>query len=278
MPTEPELSKAERLAIGGEVAPVLRRRAGAPRKVTLVGKDGQPTGTTTDIEVAKSLLARSEIEFSVQEGKRPAFVNCKTCGRPVKVPKCGGLPKTCRSGTYQCACGAPLKGNRCRFGGKCGRCHSREWSASLTPEQRKENGRKRWKTMTPEQRSEQARAATSGLTPEQRAENARSGAVAMLAATTPEQRQENARIACAAANADAGQRRARGRKAAETIAKNTTPEQRREQAVRAGAASLAAFTREQRSEVARRVNAERAARKRAAAVAQAPECTEDVSA
>jgi len=57
------LTKAERLAIGGAVAPIVRRRADAPRKVTLVDKNGQPVGVTTDVEVAKSLLARSGIEF-----------------------------------------------------------------------------------------------------------------------------------------------------------------------------------------------------------------------
>jgi hypothetical protein len=119
----PELAKVERLAIAGEVAPVLRRRAGAPRKVTLVGKDGKPTGTTTDIEVAKSLLSRSEIEFSVQPGKRPAFVNCKTCGRPVKVRSTGTLPTTCRPNTHKCQCGRPINvGARCGFGNRCKRC------------------------------------------------------------------------------------------------------------------------------------------------------------
>lgn len=117
----PELAKVERLAIAGEVAPVLRRRAGAPRKVTLVGKDGKPTGTTTDIEVAKSLLSRSEIEFSVQPGKRPAFVNCKTCGRPVKVRPTETLPTTCRPNTHKCQCGRPINvGARCGFGNRSG--------------------------------------------------------------------------------------------------------------------------------------------------------------
>lgn len=71
MSPEPKLSKAERLAIGTAVAGPVRQQARAPRKVTLVGKDGAPVGVTDSVEVAKSLLARSEIEFSVQEGKRP---------------------------------------------------------------------------------------------------------------------------------------------------------------------------------------------------------------
>lgn len=126
--TQDPLSKAERLAIGGAVAPVVRRRADAPRKVTLVGKDGKPTGVTTDVEVAKSLLARSEIEFSVQPGKRPEFVKCETRGRPVKVDaSCSRLPTTCRRGTHKCPCGAPV-GDRgkCGFGKQCRACRTRE--------------------------------------------------------------------------------------------------------------------------------------------------------
>lgn len=120
------LTKAERLAIGGAVAPIVRRQADAPRKVTLVGKDGQPVGVTTSVEVAKSLLARSEIEFSVQPGKRPEFVKCKTCSRPIRVrSKKGKLPVKCPGGTYRCPCGRiiPTAG-ACARGGLCKRCTS----------------------------------------------------------------------------------------------------------------------------------------------------------
>lgn len=129
----PELAKVERLAIAGEVAPVLRRRAGAPRKVTLVGKDGKPTGTTTDIEVAKSLLSRSEIEFSVQPGKRPAFVNCKTCGRPVKVPSSGKIPKRHKIIAKKCACGK-------RVQRAPGSCAVGEWCPDCSPMSEAEMG------------------------------------------------------------------------------------------------------------------------------------------
>jgi hypothetical protein len=91
----PPLTKAERLAIGGAVAPIVRRAADAPRKVTVVGKDGKPVGETTSVEVAKAVLARSEIEFSVQPGKRPAVVSCSVCGYPVKVAPTGAIPKRC---------------------------------------------------------------------------------------------------------------------------------------------------------------------------------------
>lgn len=122
-----KLSKVERIAIGGAVAPIVRRAADLPRKVTLVGKDGKPVGVTTSTEVAMSLLARSEIEFSVQEGKRPAYVKCKTCGRPVKVPKFGTI-KYCVPRTHHCVdCGKPLmRRGMCQSGKRCLRCTSRE--------------------------------------------------------------------------------------------------------------------------------------------------------
>jgi hypothetical protein len=89
------LSKAERLALGGAVAPIVR--TARARRITLVNKEGKPAGTTTSIEVAKSLLARCEIEFSVQPGKRPEFVTCKRCGRPVKAGDNGRIVTRCRS-------------------------------------------------------------------------------------------------------------------------------------------------------------------------------------
>lgn len=128
-PESPELAKVERLAIAGEVAPVLRRRAGAPRKVTLVGKDGKPTGITTDVEVAKSLLARSEIEFSVQDGKRPEFVKCVDCGLPVKVSKKGPIPRKCLAKTHRCKCGRPVGSSGvCGFGRMCSSCNARHYA------------------------------------------------------------------------------------------------------------------------------------------------------
>ena len=66
---------------------------------------------------------------------------------------------------------------------------------SLTPEQRRNNGKKggfRLAEITePEQRSERARWATASLTPEQRRENARKGIMGL----TPEQRRDNSRRA-----------------------------------------------------------------------------------
>lgn len=121
----PKLTQAERLAVGGAVAATVRRQADAPRRITLIDKDGKPVGLTTSTEVAKSMLARSKIEFSVQEGKRPKFINCKTCGRPVKVERVGVLPVVCRPFAHRCpVCDKPMKikPSVCGFGKTCKRC------------------------------------------------------------------------------------------------------------------------------------------------------------
>lgn len=222
-------TKAERLAIGGAVAPIVRRQAMLPRKVTLVGKDGLPVGVATSTDVATSLLARNEIEFSVQDGERPEWVKCQTCARPIKVKRSGVLPTTCRNKTHKCACGRPISTAGCGFGKSCIRCTGAarlatipaaerserstktrlaEWAA-LTPEQRSERGQKMMAKRTPEQRRDAARvagkAAMTKLSPEQRAakmermhaaltpEVRRENAAKMRAATTPEQRSEAVR-------------------------------------------------------------------------------------
>ncbi len=92
----PPLSKADRIAIGGAVAPIVRRQAEAPRVVTVVGKDGKPVRKTTSAEVAKAVLARSDIEFSVQEGKRPTVIVCEDCAAVARVPTAGRVHTRCR--------------------------------------------------------------------------------------------------------------------------------------------------------------------------------------
>jgi transcriptional regulator with GAF, ATPase, and Fis domain len=121
------LSKADRLAIGAAVAPSVRRQADAPRKVTVVDKDGNPVRETTHVEVARAVLARSEIEFSVQEGKRPEWVTCKTCGAPVKVGKLGPVRRSCLPGTHRCLCGKPVgTAAKCGRGKLCRACTTRK--------------------------------------------------------------------------------------------------------------------------------------------------------
>ncbi len=125
--TPSKLSKAERLAIGSAVAATVRQQAKAPRVVHLVDKDGKPVGITTSTEVAKSLLARSEIEFSVQMGTRPQYVTCKDCGWPIKITS-QNTPTRCRKRTHKCRCGAVLVGRngRCMRGVLCLRCRAQD--------------------------------------------------------------------------------------------------------------------------------------------------------
>lgn len=94
--SNPTWSKAERLSVAGSVAPSVRSAAASRHKVTLIGKDGSPVGVSDTTEVAKSLLARVGIEFSVVPGKRPEYVTCTACGRAVKVKPTGSIPKICR--------------------------------------------------------------------------------------------------------------------------------------------------------------------------------------
>ena len=99
------LTKAERLAIGGAVAPVIRRQGGSWRKVTLVGKDGQPVGEATATDVAMGVLARADIEFGVADSTKATHRKCP-CGVPFRIKTnsrwCGacrklfGLCRSCR--------------------------------------------------------------------------------------------------------------------------------------------------------------------------------------
>ena len=101
----------------------------------MVGKNGEPVGVTTNVEVAKGVLARADIEFSVQEGKRPAWVKCQTCGRPIKVrSKKGRLPIKCPEKTYRCPCGnvIPTAG-ACGRGGLCKSCANRKTLKTARP-------------------------------------------------------------------------------------------------------------------------------------------------
>ena len=92
------LSQASRLTIGGAVAPALRRRTGSARRITIVDRQGAPVRVCDDVEIAKGVLARAKIEFSVVPNQRPEYVFCVACGAVVKVDRpTGRLPTRCRS-------------------------------------------------------------------------------------------------------------------------------------------------------------------------------------
>lgn len=107
------MRKIDRLNVAGAVAPMLRQRAGAGRKITVVDKDGRPVRVTDDVEVAKSLLARADVEFDVQPNKSHPLRKCKECDLPfVFVGKKGGarrLCEKCRNARVTCReCGGPV--------------------------------------------------------------------------------------------------------------------------------------------------------------------------
>lgn len=146
-------TKAERLAIAGAVAPTLRQRAGAGRKITVVDKDGKPVRVTDDVEIAKGLLARADIEFSVVPGERPKWVRCSNCGKPIKVSVRGRIRRVCKFKKGQSAClaracadcGVPIDR---RSKGRCVRCNR----LHILAQNRSDKGRKVLASLTPEQR------------------------------------------------------------------------------------------------------------------------------
>jgi hypothetical protein len=95
--TPAKMNKAERLALASAVAGQVRQQAQRPRRVVLVDKEGKPKGETTNVEVAKSLLRRTEIEFSVQEDKKSPLKKCAWCGGPFvrEKKKTGGVRIHC---------------------------------------------------------------------------------------------------------------------------------------------------------------------------------------
>lgn len=118
---------ASKFEIAARIAPVLRRREGASRKLHLVGKDGKPTRATTDVEYRHGVLKRLGIELALLPGKRPTQIVCETCRSVVTVKKRGTVPTRCASCRYgRCSdCGADLGrdvAHRARKDGKTPRC------------------------------------------------------------------------------------------------------------------------------------------------------------
>lgn len=84
-----KLTKVEKLAIAGAVAPTLRGEA-PKRKIKVVGKDGKVVREIDDFELRKNILAAQEIEFSIDPtaqkvcaGPRPTIA----CPWAAPVPK-----------------------------------------------------------------------------------------------------------------------------------------------------------------------------------------------
>jgi hypothetical protein len=129
------ISKAERLALASQVAPILRADPSLrSKRVTLTNKEGKITGYSTIGEVQDSLLRRHQIEIDVQPDVRPKETICYVCGKPIKVMKRGHIP-TCHplcSGKVLCACGR-LTGRSASYRGstRCVKCRLSDISISI---------------------------------------------------------------------------------------------------------------------------------------------------
>ena len=93
-------SKAERLAVAGAIAPVVRQNAEklARRRVRLWNQQtGEDGAFVSGLEAQKGIQATAEIEFDVQPQVRPKEVICTKCGRLFRasVSKNGYVQKTC---------------------------------------------------------------------------------------------------------------------------------------------------------------------------------------
>ncbi len=93
----------DRLSEAGEVAPLIRRAAMRPRRVALVNADGEVTGYTTNVDIARALLAKREIEIDVLPGRREMERMCVNCGQEFPLTKRAPHQRVCPRG---CPCAA----------------------------------------------------------------------------------------------------------------------------------------------------------------------------
>lgn len=108
MSTEPHMSKAERLAIAGAIAPRMREteELARTRRVRLYNQQtGEETGSATLADARAGILKRAGIELETRPGVRPSQVLCLSCRNLFKT-RPGPTPKYCHT------CKAP----------KCKRC------------------------------------------------------------------------------------------------------------------------------------------------------------
>ena len=109
-----EWSKAGRLAVAGAVAPSLRRRRGASRRVARLNATGEVVGYTTLEKVQEGLLLDRKIAIQLADPVRPREVVCERCGALVPVKRRGPLPTYCARCLAICAplpicpCGAEI--------------------------------------------------------------------------------------------------------------------------------------------------------------------------
>lgn len=153
-------TRAERLAIAGVIAPVVRGQSeqAAARRIYRVDAEGKVVGVTTLAAVQNAVLLAHRLEFDVLDGVRPDTTFCEKCGLPIKpLRNSGKLPKRCRHGEG-CA-----KHTKCA-GADCSEVAPRK---AMTPVAvRRRNGRPwmciacfaKWRSESPEWREKNARA------------------------------------------------------------------------------------------------------------------------
>jgi len=227
------MTKAQRLELAAAEAPILRNASEKTlaRRVALVDKDGKVTGYTSGREVLKGLAKIQDLEHVVEDGVRPKTVVCTRCGKTVKVAPRNAIPKVCVRGcNLECAtpgCKGTLTvatARRVALKGHDSMCHS---CACRRGQMR----------LPPETRSDRSRRAAASLTVEHAAKRADRGRAAMSGLT------------------DAQLKRGKDRARAAISAMS---EIRLSERARLGRARM---TPEQRSEILRKGNATRAARR-----------------
>jgi len=75
------LTKVERLALAGRVAPLLRGKR--PRQLKTVNPRGDVVRTVSDVQLAESLLARQKIELELTDHARR--FHCRLCGKKLST-------------------------------------------------------------------------------------------------------------------------------------------------------------------------------------------------
>lgn len=111
---EEDWNKAQRLAVAGLVAPVLRNRSieAHKRRVGRLDRDGNVVGYTTLAKVQEALLLKKKIELEVQPDIHQKDVLCENCGKPVRLRHKATAQKRCdECAILTCSCGKKLPRN-----------------------------------------------------------------------------------------------------------------------------------------------------------------------
>lgn len=189
-----KLRKIDRLNVAATVAPVLRGKK-KPRRITTVDEDGKPVRVITDVELAKQVLKRADIEFSVQDGVRPKQIVCELCGSLVNVARSARVPRRCRKcvGGICVTCGAGLSDKAScpssvkKRGGPalyCRVCANRPENFGPRRMAVTEKLVRHMRSLSPEEKGARASLAHAKRSPEERSAAARKGGLAATRSET----------------------------------------------------------------------------------------------